>query len=614
MLETFVDRKRLVLARDLRVTGLGALAPALLVSVLAGALPVGFVVATSVMIGALPAAIRDGSGSHGAHRAYVALALAAASFALRQALVPIQTLTIVRLARRFDGWARGRFMDAAFAPRSIAPLEDPTAREAATMSGQALQGWWFSPGDAAAANISVAARYAGAIAMAIPIGILFAWWAAVWLLASGLVLRSIFRHGFGRVVAREEQGFRHLRLAWYFRQLGLGSAAAKEIRIFALVPWLAARYRAAMDDFMALQWSARWRSFIAPWLAGSIVAAGVLAVVFVSVARGAAHGDVSLGTLALVLQSGFAVLTVASWYPEADIQTAYGGQNYGQLLVLEEAIAAAGDTSGSLDPGSRPERELRFENVSFSYPGSERPVLAGLDLTIPARRSLAIVGLNGAGKTTLVKLLAGLYEPTGGRITCDGTDLREFDRAAWQRRVAAIFQDFRRYELPLRENVAFGALQLVHDDDAIRRALERSGGSDLLASLPGGLETPLSTAYAGGTDLSGGQWQRVAIARALIAVDGGASVLVLDEPTANLDVRAEAQFFERFLETTRDVTSILISHRFSTVRRADRIVVLEHGRVVEDGTHEELVRLGGRYAEMFELQAARFAAGAEVEE
>ncbi len=231
---------------------------------------------------------------------------------------------------------------------------------------------------------------------------------------------------------------------------------------------------------------------------------------------------------------------------------------------------------------------------------------ADLDLTVEAGRSLAIVGLNGAGKTTLVKLLARLYEPQSGRILVDGRELREYPVRAWRRRLAAIFQDFVHYELPVRDNVGFGAVELLHDDERIRGALARAGALDLVEALPQGLETTLSREEAGGAELSGGEWQRVAIARALLAVDGGAGVLVLDEPTANLDVRAEAAFFDRFLELTRGLTTILISHRFSTVRRADRIVVLDDGRVVEVGTHAELLAARGRYAELFHLQAERF--------
>jgi ATP-binding cassette subfamily B protein len=235
-------------------------------------------------------------------------------------------------------------------------------------------------------------------------------------------------------------------------------------------------------------------------------------------------------------------------------------------------------------------------------------VLRSLDLTIEAGTSLAIVGLNGAGKTTLVKLLARLYEPQSGRILVDERPLTDYPVRDWRRRVAAIFQDFVHYELPVRENVGFGAVELLHDDEKIRAALDKAGALDLVDELPHGLDTTLSRGYEDGTDLSGGQWQRVAIARAMMAVEGGASVLVLDEPTASLDVRAEAAFFERFLELTRGLTTVLISHRFSTVRRADRIVVLEDGRVIEDGTHDELLARDGRYAELFRLQAARFQA------
>jgi ATP-binding cassette subfamily B protein len=235
-------------------------------------------------------------------------------------------------------------------------------------------------------------------------------------------------------------------------------------------------------------------------------------------------------------------------------------------------------------------------------------VLDGLDLTIPAGRSLAVVGLNGAGKTTLVKLLARLVEPDAGRIAVDGIDLRDVDPEAWRARLGAIFQDFLHYELSVLDNVGFGAPRLVGDRERIGAVVERVGADEFVQTLPRRYETTLARSYEDGADLSGGQWQRLAIARALMAVEDGAGVLVLDEPTANLDVRAEAAFYERFLDLTAGLTTILISHRFSTVRRADRIVVLADGRVAEEGTHDELVAAGGRYAEMFRVQAERFGA------
>ena len=222
-----------------------------------------------------------------------------------------------------------------------------------------------------------------------------------------------------------------------------------------------------------------------------------------------------------------------------------------------------------------PRRSIRFESVGFRYPGRDDDVFTALDLELEAGRSVAIVGENGAGKTTLVKLLAGLYDPMVGRITVDGVDLRELDRPAWQRRVAAIFQDFVQYPFSAYDNVAVGALECCGDRAKVEGAARRAGATEMVERLPDGWDTLLGRQFTGGADLSGGEWQRLALARALLAVDGGATVLVLDEPTASLDVRAEAELYDRFLELTAGVTTVVISHRFSTVRRADRIVVLE---------------------------------------
>jgi ABC-type multidrug transport system fused ATPase/permease subunit len=324
--------------------------------------------------------------------------------------------------------------------------------------------------------------------------------------------------------------------------------------------------------------------------------------VFWALASAAIAGRLSLGETIT-----FAQLAVGT------SMIAFGGLNWAldgaaapvaAVLRLEPAMAPAGAlVDGSRPAGSLPAREVRFRDVSFAYPGGA-PVLDHFDLTIPAGSSIAIVGQNGAGKTTLAKLLCRLYAPQRGGIEVDGVDLRELSLTSWRTRLTAVFQDFIRFELSLRDNVAPAGAP----DDVIRAALAAAGATGLAD-----LDTVLAKGYTGGTDLSGGQWQRVALARALCAVRMGASVIVLDEPTAQLDVRGESEIFNRILEATRHCTTILISHRFSTVRKADRICVLEHGRVVELGTHDELMALGGRYRTMFDLQAQRFG-GAEEEE
>jgi ATP-binding cassette subfamily B protein len=247
---------------------------------------------------------------------------------------------------------------------------------------------------------------------------------------------------------------------------------------------------------------------------------------------------------------------------------------------------------------------LVFEDVGFRYPGKEAFALRHLDLHIAPADSLAIVGQNGAGKTTFVKLLARLYEPTEGRILLDGKDLKDWPEAELRRRIGVVFQDFNQYQLSLRENVGVGSIEHQADQPRLERALARGGADAVAATLPLGVDSPLGTWFEKGSELSGGQWQKIALARAFMREES--DILVLDEPTAALDAESEHAVFERFRQLSEGRTTIVISHRFPAVRMAQRIIVLEQGRLVEQGSHDELVRLGGKYAHMFALQAAGY--------
>ena len=403
----------------------------------------------------------------------------------------------------------------------------------------------------------------------------------------------------------------------YLRALSVRDTAAKELRVFGLSAWLSDRYDASYRAWLVPVWRERRRIYLYPFLAYTALGLAVAGVVLVLLARAGATGDITLTDLVIGMQATVAALLLGEHYPEADLQTQFGMlaasglERFSALATTaEQAQGRSGSTTGAW---RLPQQAVRFTDLSFSYPGSDRTVLDGLDLELPAGRCTAVVGVNGAGKTTLVKLLTRLYEPTTGTVEVDGIDIRHLGVEAWRRQVSVIFQDFIRYELSAADNIAFGAVHVPRDLEAVRRAAARAGILDVFERLPHGLDTPLARGYRGGIDLSGGQWQRIAIARSLYALDAGSRVLVLDEPTAALDVRAEARFFDQFVELTRGVTSLLISHRFSSVRRADRIVVIEHGRATEQGTHDDLMAADGRYAELFRLQAERFASGPDAQ-
>jgi len=271
------------------------------------------------------------------------------------------------------------------------------------------------------------------------------------------------------------------------------------------------------------------------------------------------------------------------------------------FAFFAEATRAIVERPKPLDLPTAEEEGIRFDGVGFRYPGNEAWAIRGLDLFIPRGHSLALVGHNGAGKTTFIKLLTRLYEPTEGRILLDGRDLRAWDETALRARIGVVFQDFNQYQLKARDNVGLGSVDHRTDEARMLRAVERGGATELLGSLKEGLETQLGRWFKDGAELSGGQWQKIALSRAFMREE--ADILVLDEPTAALDAEAEHAVFERFKQLAAGRTSILISHRFPTVRMADTIVVLEGGRLIEQGTHEELVARGGRYAELFALQA-----------
>ena len=590
-----------------------------------GLLPAGFAIATGLLV----AAVERGSGLA------APLITVAVVFVLMQVLGPLHTALSANLGDRTAAWLYDELTGACVAVPGIGHLEDP---ELATdlqvardfdrgMTGPPLS---ISMDFIASGLVNMVAGLAQACVL---FG--FAWWAPPalaggWLGTHWLLRESAVWRDRNTPEVRQAQ-----RDADYAYRLAVDPPAAKELRIFGLPDWVLERFLVSRRRLHRLQYEAtrmRERSVLLSLVV--VLAANVL--VFWMLGSAALDGRLALGSLIAYASAAAGTSMIAfgglNWAldgaaaPVAAVARLAGAKGRAGTKGRADAKGRAGTNrregtmrrSGTIASGRAPAdglpaHRVTFRDVTFAYPASpDRPVLNRLSLEIPAGSSLAIVGQNGAGKTTLAKLLCRLYDPQSGAIEVDGTDLRDLDLEAWRRQVTMVFQDFVRFELTLRENVA-PRQAAGHDDDVsldetISAALEEAGAAGLA-----GLDTVLAKGYTGGIDLSGGQWQRVALARALAAVRLGAGLVLLDEPTAQLDVRGETEIFERILAATRSCTTILISHRFNTVRHVDRIAVVDDGKVVELGRHDELMALRGRYWRMFSLQAERFAAGTPEE-
>jgi ATP-binding cassette subfamily B protein len=388
----------------------------------------------------------------------------------------------------------------------------------------------------------------------------------------------------------------------YLRQVGGSKEAAKELKLFNLSGYLTDRFTVLSQNIYEENVSLNRRRLFWGGLLAIVGQLGYYAAYGLSIYR-TIQGRYTVGDLTLI--------TTAIMQAMGNIQQVFSTLSgvADQALFLTDLLAffemkPRVESKANALPAPRPVvRGFEFRDVSFTYPGTNRRVLSNFNFTLCPGERVALIGENGQGKTTVVKLITRLYDPSEGQILLDGIDLREYDLADLHAEIGVIFQDFMRYEMTARENIEVGRIEVPHSQEEIEYAAEKSLASEVVARLEGGYDQMLGRRFEGGVDLSGGEWQKLALARAYLR---DAQLLILDEPTASLDARSEFEVFERFAELTFGKMALLISHRFSTVRMADRIVVLEGGKLVEEGSHAQLLALGSRYAAMFEMQAANY--------
>lgn len=562
-------------------------------------LPALTALATAAVVGSVGT---DASADTG--RVVAPLVLLAATLITAQVLSAIQLPTMLVVQSRIDLAYRERLAELASRCETITALEQPAIQDLiATANAEPTTWIEKTPGQGATSQLTLIVRYVGLVSSALVL-VRFSWWLVPVLVLPALAYRAVVVRQWLNHFTIWAAGIGHHRRYQYWSRLAFAPAEGKEIRVFGIDDWISRTGQNHGLTHMRPVWDDDYRVARAKWLQSILIFVPLLAA-FLAVCLQTEHGRSSLATETVVLTAAWAVYQAILY--SLDSLTIQGVV---PVMRAAHELAAALADARRVEPDDAAALSrtptLSFERVGFRYPDTDRDILDGLDLEIKPGELVALVGMNGAGKSTLTRLLAGLYEPTSGVIRADGRDIAEIGYAAWRRELAIVFQDFVHYPLSARENVALGA---DADQELLDAAAREAGFDEVLALLPDGWETPLSKEREGGVDLSGGQWQQVVLTRAIYAIKRGAKILVLDEPTAHLDVRTEFEVFERLTRLARDATVILISHRLSTVRQADRIVLLAQGRIAESGSHDELTARGGAYAEMFAIQAERFQRG-----
>jgi ATP-binding cassette subfamily B protein len=577
----------------------------------------GALVALSMVVGGIASLVPGVAGAPDTARLWQGFVLMAVSLMVGPVFGAISSI----LQKSLDQFARAqrndRLAGILLGPHGIRHLDEGEPSSRASELIEQARSWQILT--ATDNTIMVLSQRVGALA---PLVIVAIWnpWAALVLLVVAVFVSSSWIRYLSRlldVIMFGGSGMTQRRFRYMFQVAG-GAEGAKEVRLFGMLPWIRPRLAGYESGQALFTEGVRGRAQANG--AAALEGLALMGVILFAV-HDALTGSLDVGRLAAIFTAGIGILD--GFGPIGDPQQFFLrvgqfersvdelGRTLTEQSQAERAIAKAPGASGTASHNSAGDSEdvapagIAIRDLSFRYPGRDQDTLHGLDLTIPAGQSVGVVGVNGAGKSTLMSLIAGLENPTVGSVQVGGSPAGPPPEG--QPRVAVILQDFTRYPLDVRDNITLGR---AVPDATIRADVTRAGGGEALERLDrdlDGLDTTLSPGFSGGTDFSGGQWQRLAIARALSAVDAGAQVLVLDEPTSALDVRAEAALFDDFLAVTRGVTTLLVSHRLSSVRRTERIIVIDDGRIVEDGSHEQLLLAGGQYAQMFTLQAERFA-------